>query len=294
MDISGKGVKESIPIVYKGGELKPGVIKIDGGLSSQFISALLIALPKLNNDSRIVITGTKIVSSDYIKMTRQVLSKAGIKIGAIGQRTLTVKGKQHFKPLVFDVPCDYGLAAFPLSAALLLKSNVVLKGNLDRRLIQSDGHIIAFLKKMGGRFGHTTKAITVKGPSVLKGGIFDLTDCPDLVPIMAVLALFAKGPTKLTGIMHARVKESDRISDLRRELLKVGAKVSETKGTLLITPSPLYKAGQVLNAHHDHRLAMAFTVLGLKIGCRVDGIESCAKSYPGFVKDMKTLGLGRI
>ena len=293
MDIRGAGPKESVPIVYKGGALQAGVIKIDGSVSSQFISALLIAAVRLKADSRIVITGKEMVSGDYITMTRQILARAGIKISASGPRTLLAKGRQTFKGLKrFHVPSDYGLAAFPLAAALLLPSKVTLKGNLDKNFVQSDGHIIGFLKKMGGRFRQTAKAITVEGPSLLKGGVFNLKDCPDLLPIMAVLALFAKGRTKVTGIGHARVKESDRISGLRRELLKVGAGVSETKDTLTIDPLPSYRTrtGQTLDPHHDHRLAMAFTVLGLKIGCKVKDIQSCVKSYPAFVRDMKTLG----
>jgi 3-phosphoshikimate 1-carboxyvinyltransferase len=131
----------------------------------------------------------------------------------------------------------------------------------------------------------------MKGPFQLKGGVFSLKNCPDLVPIMSVLALFAKGKTRLVDIHHARAKESDRISDLRKELLKVGADVSETKDALTITPRATYIKGKLLDAHHDHRLAMAFTVLGARVGCRVKGIESSHKSYPGFVRDMKSLGL---
>jgi 3-phosphoshikimate 1-carboxyvinyltransferase len=295
MDIRGTGSKESVPIVYKGGALKPGVIKIDGSLSSQFISALLIALPKLHGDSRIVVTG-KPVSGGYITMTQRILSKAGIKIklearsSKLEGKEYFIKGNQKFKGLKnFRVPSDYGLAAFPLAAALLVPSKVVLKGNFGRDWPQSDGHIIGFLKKMGGRFTDTARSIIIRGPSSLKGGTFNLKDCPDLVPIMAVLGMFARGRTKLTGIGHARLKESDRLSDLRRELLKVGAKVSETKDTLVIDPKSSYKPGQVLDPYHDHRLAMAFTVLGLKIGCKVKDIQSCAKSYPVFVRDMKHL-----
>ena len=295
MDIRGTGPKESVPIVYKGGLLEAGTIRIDGSLSSQFISGLMIALPRLEADSRIVVTG-KMVSNDYITMTRRILSKAGIEIkiedrsSKLEGKEYFIKGNQQFKGLRnFRVPSDYGLAAFPLAAALLVPSKVVLKGNFDRAWPQSDGHIIGFLKKMGGRFTHTDRSITIKGPSSLKGGVFNLKDCPDLVPVMAVLSLFARGRTKLTGIGHARLKESDRLSDLRKELLKVGAKVSETKDTLVIDPKVSYKRGQVLDPHHDHRLAMAFTVLGLKIGCKVKDIQSCAKSYPVFVRDMKHL-----
>ncbi len=290
MDIQGDGDRESVPIVYKGGALRGGDIAIDGSLSSQFISALLITLPRLAVNSRIEVTGKDVVSADYVIMTRQILSLAGIKIQAKGQRTFVIKGKQVFKGLKnFCVPSDYGLAAFTMAAAALIPSEVVLRGHFNDKLIQSDGHILTFLKTMGVRFDRSSQAIRMKGPFDLKGGTFSLKTCPDLVPIMAVLALFAKGPTRLIDIHHARAKESDRISDLRMELLKVGADVRESSGALTIHPLPKYKSGKVLDAHHDHRLAMAFTVLGLKLGCRVNGIESSHKSYPDFIADMQRL-----
>jgi len=292
MDIRGSGEKESVPIMYNGGQLRGGRVSVDGSLSSQFISALLIALPTLKADSRIILTGREMVSQDYIQMTIEILAKAGIAIKRISPREYLIKGGQQFKGLKgFYVPSDYGLAAFAMAAAALLPSDVFLQGNLDESMAQSDGHILEFLKRMGVKFNKTDRSIRIKGPFVLKGGTFSLKNCPDLVPIMSILALFARGKTKLVGIHHARAKESDRISDLRKELLKVGAKVSETGDALTIYPLASYKSGQLLDSHHDHRLAMAFTVLGAKIGCRVKGIESSHKSYPAFVKDMRSLGV---
>ena len=116
-----------------------------------------------------------------------------------------------------------------------------------------------------------------------------MRSCPDLVPIMSVLALFAQGKTRLYDIQHARVKESDRISDLRRELLKIGADVREKKNEITIYPKDKYKKNQLLDPHHDHRLAMAFSVLGLKLGVRVQDIECVSKSYPKFVEDFKDI-----
>ena len=288
MDIRGTGKKESVPIVFNGGRLRGGRVLIDGSLSSQFISALLIALPSLKTDSRIVLTGRKIVSQDYIRMTIQILAKAGIVIKRVSSREYHVKGGQKFKGLKnFHVPSDYGLAAYFMAAGALLPSQVILQGNLDTDLIQSDGHILNLLRRMGAGFQMTRRAIHMKGPFDLKGGVFSLKDCPDLVPVMSILALFARGRTTLVGIHNARLKESDRISDLRQELLKVGGRVSETKDSLTIEPRTTYKNGILLDPHHDHRLAMAFTVLGLRIGCRVKDIESSRKSYPGFVRDMK-------
>ncbi len=292
MDVRGRGPTESVPLLYRGGVLKPGLILIDGSLSSQFISALLIALPRLCGDSRLAITGKQVVSSEYIVMTRRILQEAGIKSTTSGSRVIVVKGNQHFQGLRnFEVPSDYGLAAFPMAAAALLPSKVVLKGHFNAALPQADGHILKFLKLMGARVTSSRQAIALQGPFDLKGGTFSLKDCPDLVPIMSILALFARGRTKLTNIHHARAKESDRISDLRRELLKVGARVSETPDALSIDPILKYKSGQLLDPHDDHRLAMAFTVLGLKIGCRIKNIQCVRKSYPAFVRDMKALGI---
>ena len=288
--IKGVGAKESIPIRLSGGELSAGKMEIDGSLSSQFISALLIACPQLKENTQLMIQGKQIVSADYVTMTLAVLKMAGINIRPSGQRLFSIPGGQKFKGLKdFTVPSDYGLAAFLLAAGILVKSDVTLEGHWNDKLVQADGRILEFLSRMGVRISRTSRAIKLKGPIALKGGNFSLKDCPDLVPIMAVLALFAKGPTRLSDIQHARAKESDRISDLRQELLKVGADVREEKNVLIIHPRPAYRSNVLLDPHHDHRLAMAFAVLGLRVGTKIKDIECVSKSYPAFVKDIKSL-----
>ena len=290
MDIEGTSENESIPIIYKGGSITASVITIDGSLSSQFISALLIALPRLGADTIIEVKGN-IVSADYIVMTRQILEEAGVKVTVVNSRKFLVKGNQTFRGLSnFIVPSDYGLAAFPLAAAALIQSSVTLEGYFNDKFVQADGHILNFLKEMGVKFNKGAKSIVVHGPFQLKGGTFSLKDCPDLVPIMAVLALFAKGQTKLTGIAHARVKESDRIGDLSHELQKVGAKFKITDDAMTIIPQEQYTSDILLDSHKDHRLAMAFTVLAGKIGCRINDLSCTHKSYPAFVEHMTTLG----
>ncbi len=291
MDISGTLLNESVPIAYRGGVISTPVIDIDGSVSSQFISALLIALPRLDHDTTIKVNG-KLVSEDYIVMTLQILAEAGIKIKKINDRTYQVKGNQSFKGLAnFTVPSDYGLAAFSLACAALLPSKVILDGYYNDKFVQADGHILPLLKQLGVKFTKGKESIVIQGPFQLKGGKFSLKDCPDLVPIMTVLAMFAKGPTTLTGIAHARVKESDRIGDLSNELKKVGAKFKITDDSMTIMPQAEYRVGELLNSHRDHRLAMAFTVLGAKIGCRINDLTCTHKSYPAFVNDMKKLGL---
>ncbi|MCR4337953.1 MAG: 3-phosphoshikimate 1-carboxyvinyltransferase [Candidatus Omnitrophica bacterium] len=289
--IQGVGDKESIPIVFSGGQLKGGTFEIEGSLSSQFVSALLIACPHLHEDSQILIRGEKVVSTDYIVMTRQILAKAGIRVQKKSERSYRVPGRQKFRGLKkFIVPSDYGLAAFLLAAGALIPSDLVLHGHFNDRLLQADGRILNFLKKMGVKYQKTLKTVKLRGPFSLKGGRFSLKDCPDLVPIMAVLALFAKSPTRLCDVAHAKAKESDRLADLKNELLKIGADVQETSDGLLINPQARYRAGVLLDPHHDHRLAMAFSVLGLKLGVRIQDIECVSKSYPDFVSDFKKIG----
>ncbi|MDP8265463.1 MAG: 3-phosphoshikimate 1-carboxyvinyltransferase [Candidatus Aceula meridiana] len=288
-DIRGKGKKQTVPITLSGGELGGGKLSIDGSLSSQFVSALLIAAPLLQENSKLFIKGKKVVSQTYIQMTLLVLRKTGIRIEQISKRLFLIKGKQRYKGLKkFIVPSDYGLAAFWLAAGALLNSDVILKGYFDHRLVQADGAILDFLKRMGICFQSTRKQLRIKGPCVIKGGSFSLKNSPDLLPIMAVMAMFAKSKTRLYGIAHARIKESDRISDLRNELLKVGAKITEKKDEIIIYPQEFYKTA-TLDPHNDHRLAMAFAILGLKIGLKVKNVECTAKSYPEFVFDLKKI-----
>ena len=288
--IQGQGEKESVPIYLEGGTINAGRLSIDASLSSQFISALLIVCPQLSEDTHLILKGKKLVSLDYIDMTLQVLRKTKIKIKKLNNRNYVIPGRQKFQGLKnFSVPSDYGLAAFLMAAASLIKSQVTLTGNLKDDLIQADGEILFLLKKMGAQLTKTSKSIKIKGPFDLKGGNFSLKNCPDLVPIMTIMALFAKGKTRLYDIEHARAKESDRISDLRNELLKIGANIIERKNEMTIVPQKNYKKNCLLDPHHDHRLAMAFAVLGLKLGVRVKDIECSHKSYPGFVKDFQSI-----
>ncbi len=291
VSIKGKGAEERVPIQKLEGRLRGGCVEIDGSLSSQFISAFLIACPSLPKDTLLKVTGKTVVSEPYITMTQQILKKAGVIIIPKNRFGFYIKGNQKYQGLKnFIVPADYGLAAFFLAAGTLVKSRLVLRGSFNDDLIQADGRILGFLRRMGVKFAQTKQGITIMGSFHLCGGNFSLKDCPDLVPIMAILALFAKGPTRLSDIGHVRMKESDRMGDLTQELIKIGAKVIPKPDSLVIHPQPNYKEGCLLDPHRDHRLAMSFCVLGLKVGVRVKDIECIRKSYPRFVRDLRGLG----
>ncbi|MBM3252025.1 MAG: 3-phosphoshikimate 1-carboxyvinyltransferase, partial [Candidatus Omnitrophica bacterium] len=278
-DIKGCGVNEATPITINKGRLRAGRISIDGTLSSQFISSLLITAPLLKGNSLIKVAGNYVVSSPYIDMTLAVLRRAGIKVTKKSQRLYRVEGDQRFKGLnTFKVPADYGLSAFLMAAACLTNSKIILKIEKDN-LVQADKKIIDFLKKMGISIRVFKNKIEIKGSDHLKGGDFSCRDCPDLVPVLGILALFADKKTRLYAIGHLRAKESDRISDFRSELLKVGAKVKETRDELIIYPTSKLKTNCLIDPHNDHRLAMAFAVLGLKTGIKIKNIECVNKSY---------------
>ncbi len=292
VDVVGTGPGHSVPIVFSGGALRGGRITIDGTLSSQFVSALLIALPMLNEDSIVRVAGRRVVSTDYIVMTCQVLARAGVVIERKGPRTYVIPGGQRFQGLKnFHVPSDYGLAAFWIVAAALTESTLALEGAFDDALIQADGRILEIAARMGIVVKKAVKKLVVSGPVPLRGGTFSLRTCPDLLPILTVAALFAKGRTRFVDIGHVRVKESDRISDLRQELLKIGAEIHETEDSLTVVPRPDQYHGDIeLDPHHDHRLAMAFCVLGMKLGLTVRDTECITKSYPDFLEHLASLG----
>jgi 3-phosphoshikimate 1-carboxyvinyltransferase len=293
VEICGQGRKESVPINFSGGDFHPGTMVVSANLSSQFISALLIACPQLTGDTHLLLKGKKIVSEDYIAMTRQVLALSGVRCRRITQRHYAIKGGQTFRGLKnFRVPADLGLAGFLLAAGAILPSRLTLKGHFPSGLIQADGAILGFLKSMGASFDLCGQSIKMSGPYPLRGGQFSLKTCPDLVPVMAILALFAKGKTRLYDIQHVRIKESDRISDLRSELLKIGARIEERKNEMTIFPQLQYRRNVLLDSHGDHRLAMAFSILGLKLSSRIKDAQCVAKSYPGFYRDLRSIGIG--
>jgi len=289
--IKGTGLKGAVPITVEGRKIKERQFKIDGTLSSQFISSLLITCPNFSGDTHFRVIGSSIVSQPYIDMTLLVLRKSGIIIKRINRRNYYIYGNQKFKGLKkFKIPPDYGLSAFIMAAASLVKSNIFIRELMLDNLIQADKKILYFLKKMGVNIVKLKDGIRIRGPFKLKGNRFMLRDSPDLVPVLGILALFAEGKTRLCGIGHVRIKESNRISNFREELIKLGARVYEKEDELIIYPSLNLKRYVTIDPHNDHRLAMAFCVLGLKTGIVVKNIECISKSYPNFLKDLKKIG----
>jgi 3-phosphoshikimate 1-carboxyvinyltransferase len=276
------------PPVVVGGGLMGGSVEISGAMSSQFISALLLASPFAKEDVELHVTDLR--SKPYTEMTLEVLDIAGADIKHSSDlMEFTIPGRQVFRPLEFDVPGDFSSAAFMLGAGALVGVNVKVK-NLDVRGIQGDKRIVDLLREFGAEVKVKGKDVEVSS-SNLTGIEADCGDNPDLVPILAVLGAVAEGTTRLVNIPHLRHKETDRLRALATELRKLGARVEELSDEIRIRGVKQLK-GARLNSYGDHRMAMALAVAGLVAQgeTRVDDAESIPVSYPNFVNDIKKLG----
>ncbi len=273
------------PVVVRGKGDLTGSCSIRGDVSSQFVSGLVIAGSASEGGLEVRLTG-EVVSRPYIEATCEVVRRFGGSASFEGSE-VRVEGK-GLEPGEFQVPGDFGLASFLMAVPVLMGGSLRV-WNLDGSLPQADAMILDVLREMGARFRVGRDHVELYG-SELKGVRVNLKDAPDLLPVIAVLACFAEGETVITGVGHARYKESDRISVLARELSKAGASVEELEDGLVVRGSALREA--VLNPEGDHRLFMAFALLSLASQGRIAtlGLESLDVSYPNFLLDLSSIG----
>ncbi len=279
------------PIIVKGGGIKGGGAQIRGDISSQFISALLIATPKAKNETLIRVYG-KTVSRPYIDATLSMMRIFGGNATHKDYREYIIPPKQDYQSTDFDVPGDFSSASLLMAFALLAGKKVTIE-NLNFSLPQADMRILNILEKIEADFSvdRLKGKITLSGGKILKGGEFDLSDSPDLLPVLSVIALKAKPRIIIKGVEHARFKETDRISIIAKELRKFGANVQELKDGIVVDYCEELKSCS-LNSYGDHRLFMAFCAAAMASSepCIVEGLESVDVSYPDFIKDIKSLG----
>lgn len=273
------------PIIVKGGGYKFRECSITGEVSSQYISALMIAGPKTSEGLLINISG-RIVSLPYIYSTIKTQEFFGAKSVKSDNQILTENS--GYRSTEFKVPGDYGLAAFILAVPFLAGGEVTVRG-LTPDLPQPDSPIVNIIKEMGGEIKQVGDKVTARH-SALQGLSVSLRNSPDLLPVISVLATVASGETVITDVRHARFKESDRISVIASELRKAGIQVEEMPDGMRIKPGKLRPA--VLDPRGDHRLFMAFSLLSISSGGRISVLdpECAAVSYPQFLKDLALIG----
>jgi len=276
------------PPISISGKIKGGEVKISGSVSSQFISALMITAPKLEK-GLILNIQNKLVSKPYIDATIAAMKKFGAEVKIKTAYKKYIIDKQDYKSTTFAIPSDFSSLALLLSAAVLLGEDITIQIS-SGSMPQADEAIIDILEIMGVVITLDKNTITVKSPEKLDGGKFDLSNSPDLIPAIAILALKTSKPIEIFNVEHARYKETDRIAILARELTKLGIKVKEKKDGLVLKSSESLTNAD-LNSENDHRLFMAFCIAGMYVGnCAISDPESVEISYPNFISEMKRIG----
>ncbi len=273
-------------VVVNGTKLTGGITSISGDVSSQFVSALLLISPFATDGLSIRIT-TPLESQSFVLMTLECLKLFGVEVKTSPDwREFNTAG-QVYQPAKYIVEGDWTSASYLLALGALGGDIVV--DNLNTESLQGDKCIIGFLKDMGASVTIDRNSIRVKR-SNLKAIKANLTDCIDLLPTMAVLAAVAEGQSQLTGISRARLKESNRISAVKEGLERMGIKVAEDEDKLSITgASP---KGAVIDSKNDHRIAMAFSLLGILVGgTTIEQAECIGKTYPDFWKILQSIGV---
>lgn len=269
------------------GKLKPGDYKISGDISSQFVTGLLFTLPLLSGDSKIEIT-TELESKSYVDITIDMLEKFGVYIDGSSYREFIIKGNQSYKEMDCNIEGDFSQAAFWLVIGALGKGITCM--GLDMESLQGDKIIVHILRNMGVEIEEKENCIQAK-PSETSGAVIDVSQCPDLVPVLAALASVSRGTTEIINAARLRIKESDRLKAITSELNKIGAEVIEKEDCLIIHGKEKLRGGNV-SSWKDHRIAMALAAVSSK--CTeplvIEGAECVKKSYPGFWEDFRSLG----
>lgn len=281
---------EGRPPIRVSGPLQGGAFNLDGSLSSQFLTGMLMALPLADRDSTLQVTQLR--SHPYVDMTMEVMASAGITCRHEDHTTFHIPGGQAYVPFDQEVAGDWSAGAFLLILAALCGDPFLEVDGLGNTPTQADQAVTGALLFSGAKLMRTETGIRVdRGRR--KGFRFDATHCPDLIPPLAAYAAFCKGPTEIMGLHRLRHKESDRGAAIQEEFAKAGIEVvlDGERDTLTVKPGPIRAAR--LDGRGDHRMVMAATVLGLAGSpMEIVGVEAVAKSHPAFFDELSEVGAG--
>ncbi|MEZ5258067.1 MAG: 3-phosphoshikimate 1-carboxyvinyltransferase, partial [Ilumatobacteraceae bacterium] len=267
-----------LPVVLSRSGLTGGTIRLPGDVTSQYVTALMLIAPYLPGGLRIELT-SPLVSRPYLEITSAVMAAFGHGDVQVGDEVITV-GPGAYRACRYVIEPDASSASYPFAVAAVCGGQVTVVGLGDEPL-QGDAAFVDVLEAMGCEVERTAEATTVRRRTPLRGVEVDMRDISDTVPTLAAIAPFADSPTTITGIGFIRHKESDRIGDVLRELARCGIAGAELPDGMRIDPGDIRPAS--LATHHDHRLAMAFAVIGLaRPGIAIEDPAVVSKSYPGF------------
>jgi len=262
-------------------------VRVRGDVSSQFLTALLMALPLAGRASRIEVQG-ELISKPYVEITLNVMRRFGVDVGRTGWRFFDIEKKSYVSPGKILVEGDASSASYFLAAGAIGGGPVRVEG-VGRDSIQGDVRFAEVLERMGARVTFGEDWIEASAGQTLKAFDLDLNHIPDAAMTAAVMALFAEGRSTLRNIASWRVKETDRIAAMATELRKLGAQVEEGADFLKITPGKL-KAGVAIDTYDDHRMAMSFSLVALGgVPVTINGPGCVAKTFPAFFDCWKSI-----
>ena len=274
------------PVAVKAEGLKGGVVSIRGNISSQYLSGLLMATPYAADAVTINVEGT-LVSVPYVEMTLAVMKSFGVEVShEASYSQISLAETSGYTGCEYNVEPDASAASYFWAAAAIAGGTVAVEG-LNRCSLQGDVAFVDCLKQMGCQVTENSDNITVTGGE-LRGIDVDMNGISDTVQTLAVVALYAKGPTRIRNVGHIRHKETDRIAAVATELRKLGAEVVEHETGLEIQPAE--RKAAAIDTYNDHRMAMSFALAGLKIPGIVINDPGCTvKTYPEFFEDLQSI-----
>lgn len=275
------------PLKIHGKGLKGGEISIDGSISSQFLTAVLMASPLFEQGSVIRVKG-ELVSKPYIDITIHIMQSFGVKVINEDYRVLRVEGGQKYRaPGHYMVEGDASSASYFLAAGAIKGGTVRVTG-IGKNSVQGDIRFAEVLEAMGATIERSEGAFTVTG-APLKAVDMDMNHIPDAAMTIATTALFADGTTTIRNIYNWRVKETDRLSAMATELRKIGAEVEEGEDYISITPTNKIKLADI-DTYNDHRIAMCFSLVALSDSPIIINDPKCtSKTFPDYFDRLATI-----
>ena len=276
------GVEGYPPVTVLARGLTGGEVRFDRPVSSQFVSALLMVAPYAAQDVYISLAGP-LPSEPYVAMTEHVMRSMGVELVQAERRRFVIPAGQRYRGGEYSIEPDASAATYFWAAAAVTGGCVRIEG-LRRDSVQGDVGFVDILARMGCTVGAGPDYLEVAGPTDgrLRGVDVDLNAMPDTVQTLAVVALFAEGPTRIRNVANLRIKETDRIAALASELRRLGARVDEWEDGLSIWPPPKATSASI-ETYRDHRMAMSLAVAGLRVdGLRICGADCVSKSFPAF------------
>ena len=274
-----------VEIFAKG--LMGGKTKIAGNISSQFLSALLMVAPYARSLIEIELT-TELNSRPYVDMTIAIMRDFGVEIERYEYSQFTIHPASYSPLSSYPIECDASAAAYFFAAPAICGGTVCVE-NISRKSLQGDIHFLEVLSQMGCTVTETDVGLQVTGTTDLRGIDADMRDIPDTAQTLAAIAPFAASPTRIRGIASARLKETDRVHATCTELAKLGVRVEEHEDGMTIHPVETMRPA-VIQTYNDHRMAMAFSLIGLRFdGVTIEDPACVSKTFPGYFDILETL-----